>query len=119
MSVERNYYVIAGYDLTDWNTDKYEDWKWTEEGENYTYNQVKGKIQFFDDPMNGTHLYLGYILAEIDMWNSETSMFDVDDIKNKKGQVEAELVKLRELGIISKDPKFIPEYKVIVFEECR
>ena len=34
MSVNRNYYVIAGYDLTEFKTDKFKDWKWTEEGEN-------------------------------------------------------------------------------------
>ena len=34
MSVSRDFYVIAGYDLTGWDTDKLRDWKW-EEGEEY------------------------------------------------------------------------------------
>ena len=28
-----NYYVIAGYDLTKFRMKNYEDWKWTDEGE--------------------------------------------------------------------------------------
>jgi hypothetical protein len=33
MSIDRNFYVIAGYDLDGYKTDKYEDWSLTEEGE--------------------------------------------------------------------------------------
>ena len=36
MSVSRDFYVIAGYDLTGWDTDKLRDWKW-EDGEEYIY----------------------------------------------------------------------------------
>lgn len=45
MSVDRNYYVIAGYDLTGMETDKFDDWKWSEDGEKYTCYHRKGKIQ--------------------------------------------------------------------------
>lgn len=55
MSVERNYYVIGGYDLTGFKTEKYDDWRWTEQGEEYTCSQINGEIQLFDDPMNGSH----------------------------------------------------------------
>ena len=44
MSVSRDFYVIAGYDLTGWDTDKLRDWKW-EEGEEYICNHSKGNIQ--------------------------------------------------------------------------
>ena len=27
MSINKNYYAIAGYDLTGWQTDKYDEWK--------------------------------------------------------------------------------------------
>lgn len=118
MSIVSNYYVIAGYDLTDMKTDKFCDWKWTDEGEKYTCNQAKGNIQLFDDPMSGCHLYLGHILASGDSYGYQTSKFKVDDINGIYGDVKAELVKLIEMGLITKDPKFIPEYQIIVFEEC-
>lgn len=116
MSISRNYYVIAGYDLTGMKTDKFDDWKWTDEGEKYTCNQIKGKIQFFDDPMSGSHLYFGYILADGDMYEYETSKFKAEDINNARDDVKNELSKLVNMGLIN--PKFILEYQVIAFEEC-
>ena len=118
MSIDKNYYVIAGYDLTGWETDKYEDWKWTEEGAAYICNHTKNHIQLFDDPMSGEHLYLGYILASGDEYYFKTTKFDTETISQVQGHVESELVKLIDLGVISKDPKFKPVYQVIVFEEC-
>lgn len=119
MSMERSYYVIAGYDLTGYETDKFKDWKWSEEGEDYINNQSKGEIQFFDDPMSGSCLYFGYVLADGDEYSFNTEMFDVSDIEKCSGKVKSELVKLQEMGIITKDPHFKPVFKVIVFEECR
>lgn len=118
MSVTSNYYVIAGYDLTGWETDKYNDWKWDDEGEEYLCNQIKGRIQLFDDPMSGCHLYFGYILAKGYQYDFETTKFDADIINQVKDNVKGELDKLIELGVISADPKFNPKYQVIVFEEC-
>lgn len=46
MSMESHYYVIAGYDLTDCETDKFKDWKWTEEGEDYINNQCKECLRY-------------------------------------------------------------------------
>ena len=119
MSMERNYYVIAGYDLTNYETDKFNDWKWTEEGENYTCNQGKGEIQFFDDPMSGSYLYFGYVLASGDEYSFDTTSFEISDIEKCSGKVQAELTKLQEIGVITKDPNFKPVFKIIVFEECR
>ena len=119
MSMESNYYVIAGYDLTNYKTDKYNDWKWTEEGETYTDYQVKGEIQLFDDPMSGSYLYLGYVLADGDEYSFETTLFEVSDIEKCSGKVKAELIKLQEVGVITKEPHFNPTFKIIVFEECR
>lgn len=118
MSVNKNYYVIAGYDLTGWDTDKFKDWKWTDEGERYTCYQTKGEIQLFDDPMCGEHLYLGYVLASGDEYEFETTVFDLADVEAKFGTVRSEFTKLQEIGVISKDPQFKPEIKIIAFEEC-
>ena len=117
MSISREYYVIAGYDLTGWDNDKFEDWKW-DDGEEYFCNQIKGNIQLFDDPMSGDYLYLGYVLARLDMYEAETTKFDIDIVNQVKENVEGVLIKLIDLGVISKDPKFKPKYQVIVFEEC-
>lgn len=118
MSVDRNYYLINGYDLTSMDCDKLKDWKWTDEGEDYFCYQRKGKIQLFDDPMSGSHLYLGYILATGDQYGFETVKIDSEEVIRSNGYVKAELVKLQELGIITKDPKFIPKLGLIMFEEC-
>lgn len=82
MSMESHYYVIAGYDLTVNETDKFMNWKWSDEGEDYICNQCKGEIQFFDDPMSSSHLYFGYVLAAGDEYSFDTEMFDVLILKN-------------------------------------
>ena len=118
MSITKNYYVIAGYDLTGWDNDKFDDWKWTDDGEKYFCNQTENHIQLFDDPMSSKHLYLGFILANGDEYDFKTFKFDTETINQVQGYVKSELVKLIDLGVISKDPKFKPRYQVIVFEEC-
>lgn len=118
MSMNKHYYVIAGYDLTGFETDDYRDWKWTDEGEKYLCYQGKGKIQLFDDPMSHSHLYLGYILVSGDEWEFETTKFDVPDIANAWDSVTSELIKLIGLGVITCDPKNKPIYQIIAFEEC-
>lgn len=118
MSMVKNYYVIAGYDLTGWDTDKFDDWKWTDDGEKYMCYQSKGHIQFFDDPMSGSHLYFGYVLANGDEYDFETTKFNVNDINGVFGDVKSELIKLIELGVISMSPQLKPEYQIITFEEC-
>ena len=118
MSMNKNYYVIAGYDLTGWDTDKYEDWKWTDEGEKYHCNQTKNHIQLFDDPMSSVHLYLGFVLADNDEYDFETYKLDMEVVNQVYGYIKTELTKLIDLGVISSDPKLNPKYEVIVFEEC-
>lgn len=119
MSVSRCFYVIAGYDLTGYDTDKLRDWKW-EDGEEYMCYHSKGKIQLFDDPMSGNYLYFGYVLACNEMYEEDdVSKFKVDDITKVYGEVKSELIKLQELGVITKDHKFVQEYQIISFVECR
>ena len=119
MSVEKNYYVIVGYDLTKYVTPKYEDWRWTPEGEEYTNQHTKGNIQIFDDPMYSGYLYLGYILAAGDEYYFETSrmsplMLLFSDIKSA---VDEQMHELIELGILDLKGKSV-DYQMIVFEEC-
>ena len=61
MSMEKSTYVILGYDLTNHKTEKYDEWKWSKEWEDYTCNQINGEIQLFDDCED--KLFLGYIFA--------------------------------------------------------
>ena len=115
MSVESKYYAIVGYDLTGYETDKFKDWKWTDEGEKYTCNQVKDRIQIFHDPMSGMHLYLGYILGGGDQYETETTKINLKDINDKVGLVFDELVKLQDLGVIKKNLQ--EKCQFIMFEE--
>ena len=118
MSIEKSYYAIAGYDLTGCDTDKYDDWRWTDEGEEYCFNKTKGNIQILDDPMGSNYIQFGYILGKGDQWEFDPIKFDIDDICRMKEQVREELMKLIELGIFDIDINYLPKYQVIVFEEC-
>ena len=69
--------------------------------------------------MSGSYLYFGYVLVAGNEYSFDTEMFEVSDIEKCHGKVKAELVKLQELGMITKDPHFKPVFKIIVFEECR
>lgn len=119
MSVDKNYYVIGGYDLTDFNTDKYSDWQYTEQREEYTCHQTNGKIQLFDDPMDGSYLYLGYIFASGDEYDFDTVCFSISDVENHRKDVEIELLKLVEVGVIRKEALIHSSFNLIVFEEYR
>lgn len=119
MSIYKNYYVIAGYDLTEAVTDKYEDWKWTDEGEQYLCNQVNGRVQLFDDPMSDGYLYLGYVIASGDEYDFKTQTFNpwhVTDLKRDVDKVADELIKYE---IIDCEKSKYIKFRIIVFEECR
>lgn len=118
MSMNKNYYVIAGCDLTRYRTDSYKKWKWTDEGERMTCNQSKGHIQFFDDPMDGYHLYLGSVLASGDEYDFPTVKINMKEVERLKPYVFNKIEQLVIDGVLpgtllSEDIK----YEVIVFEE--
>lgn len=118
MSIKKTTYVIAGYDLTNYVNDKYKDWRWTDEGESYTCNKIKGNIQLFDDPMNGDSLYLGYIFTKNDEYcDFYTEMIDPEKISKVMSDVVYKLLDLESKGIISKCPKLQLDYKIIIFDE--
>lgn len=119
MSVDKNYYAIAGCDLTGYATDNYEDWQWTDEGEDYRYHQNKGRIQLFDDPMSGEHLYFGYILVTGDEYYFKTEKINISEVDRQRENVYQELVHLTDIGVINKKILDVdPPYQIIAFEEC-
>lgn len=118
MSVDRNYYLIAGYDLTAYKTEAYDDWRWTDDGERYTSYQRKGCLQLFDDPMSGDYLYLGYILAAGDEYDFKTTKVNITDVEAARSDVVAAVRYLKEIGIISESFDEADAYGLIMFEEC-
>ena len=118
MSVDRNYYVIAGFDLTNYKTDEYDDWRWTDEAEKYTCNQRKGEIQLFDDPMGGYHLYFGYVLAAGDEYDFKTTKFSISLPQSVALTVGDELLALQHAGAIKNTAFSECLYEIILFEEC-
>ncbi len=121
MSVIQSCYVIVGIDLTGFQTDKYNEWKWTDEGEKITCYQSNGKIQLFDDPMNGEFLYLGYIFAAGDQYEFETVKVNLEEIEKQRPYVMEELKQLVSMGVISEDiyESDSIKYELIVFDEYR
>ena len=118
MSVDSRHYLIYGYNLTGMDTDKFEDWKWSDEGEEYTSDQIPGKVQIFYDPMSGCHLYLGHIFASVCAFEGDSVKINDDDIATAKATVPGHLRYLQEIGVITKDPHFNPKLEMILFEEC-
>lgn len=115
MSFCKNYYVITGFDLTAYKTEKFEEWKWTDEGERYLYFHHKGKIQLFD--VDG-ELYLGYIIGHGNQYDFKTVMFDTDFPKFLEIDVFCKLRELVSMCVIEEKALERSHYKVIVFEEC-
>ena len=115
MSFSQNFYVIAGYELTKHKMEKYNDWKWEDEGESYICYQRTGKIQLFDGAEEGNHFYLGYIFASGDDSVFDEVSIELSEIQKLKDSVDKELEYLQSIGIISDNIN--EEFKVIVFSE--
>lgn len=119
MSIDVNVYVIAGYDLTDHKTDKYNDFMFTQEWENLVDYQRKGKIQLFDDPMSENYLRLGYIYGDFDDMCIDTChKIKVEDFDKHVAEVTKVRDHLIDIGVVSKNAYDAP-YEVIVFNEFR
>lgn len=129
MSINKKYYVIAGYDLTSLKTEKYKDWKWTDDGSYFTSYQTTGRIQLFDDPMDNMHLYLGYILACGDEYEFDTKKINLNEVARQEPYVREKLRQLIDNHVINniisnnnvtydifKENKL--PYEIIIFEEC-
>ena len=118
--------MILGYDLTNHETEKYDEWQWSEEWEEYTCSQINGEIQLFDDC--GDKLFLGYVFAmsgeyehidpiQYSIHNfDEVEDYDFDEIEDK---VLEKFSRLQEIGVIEGGDKFAPDYKLIIFDVFR
>lgn len=118
MSLFKNYYIIAGYDLSAYKTDKYEDWKWTDEGEQYICRQSKGHIQLFDDPCNGEHFYFGYVFMAGDQYEFNTTKINVNEFLRQHPYVLSKLRYLVDIDVIDKGALDNLDYEMFAFEEC-
>ena len=118
MSLDKNYFVIAGFDIKHYVTDEFDNWICTEESEKYHHFQSIGNIQLFDDPVSGDHLYFGWILATGDEYYLEDTKIEIRDLSGIGIEVSTELKKLFDQGIIKDYYNLIDNYQIIVFEEC-
>lgn len=121
MSMETEYFVIAGYDLTGKETEAFEDWRWTAAGDSYCCNQRVGYVQLFEDPACGNHLFLGYILACGDQFHMPTTKLDSENINDTAyTPVSAELLNLvYKHKVIDESALHQPQFQIIIFEEAR
>jgi SAM-dependent methyltransferase len=119
MSVDRNYYVIAGYDLTKYMTDDAREWIYeTDEGENLRCYHRPGNIQLFDDLDRNRYLYVGYILAGGDEYDFPTTKFDIVQVEQQMVNVDRVVDRLQEVGVIDCDVHTGGlTYEMIAFEE--
>ena len=83
-----------------------------EEGEEFKFD---GYVDIYF--IKNGYLYFGYILAEGEVYEFETTKFDVENINQAKIKVQDELIKLIELGVIQEDSYIKRDCHVIAFEE--
>ena len=114
MGVNKNVYVILGYDLVKCRKELLkDDFIRSDRGEELTCYQIAGKIQLFYDSMSENYLYLGYVLGNIEDGYEDamikTTMMDFAERKEDVDKVLYELLgKMEEL-----------EFQHIVFTEYR
>lgn len=115
MSMERNDYVIVGYDLTGLRESLMtEEWLDNPDNEQYFCKQRKGEIQLFDDPSSSGHLYFGYIINTNDEYEENESRTTIEALQRQKQYVDT---KLAQMGF--KLPEKELPYQVISFAEYR
>ena len=118
MSIETQYYTIIGYDLTNYKTEKYQDWRFSAEGSKFTNYHNQGFIQFFDDPMNEEYLYFGYILGCGDQYDFKTQKVDPMEVYLRRAEIDVLLSYFQSIGIINFNQYLKLPCQIIIFEEC-
>lgn len=118
MSMERNDYVIIGYDLTEYRHTFYDKWAENEENkEKWEFNQVKGEIQLFSDPSSSGHLFFGYIVSARNEWDEDiVSEISIEDMRRIKPYVDN---KMLQAGFDLEKIGSSLLYKVYCFTEYR
>ena len=102
MSMWRYDFVIYGFDLSDIKNSLNEWFHNTPEGE-ACYDQLLseevGKWSLFDDPADGNHFYLGYVLGKCIEYDGFTSpiIFDPYDLVHSVPNYHGIPVELREM----------------------
>lgn len=93
MSVNKNTYIVYGYDLSNrYGEIMTEELRWSQQYEEMTCNQRDGEIQLFDDPMYGEHLYVGFIVGEMGDNNGDDCIkIDADNTSAMKDAVDNQL----------------------------
>lgn len=113
MSAQRTDYIVFGYDFSKVRDEILIGNELSEETKKFFQDFKIGNIKFFDDPMNGNHLFFGFIESIIcEDEDLETISFSVGDIERQRAYVNNSLMRC-ELTI--PEGKF--PYKVISFSE--
>lgn len=119
MSVSEEVFLIVGCDIKDCVTDKFKDWRWSDEGEEYECNAVNGNIQIIDDGMCGNYTYIGYIVANIkDHYSLIKEEIDVVNFDLHKKDVTNDIKHLADIGVLDKDKINDLEIEMILFVHC-
>lgn len=115
MSNSYNYVTIIGYNLTDLTTEKYQDWQWTDEWEDYTFYQSVGQIQIFDDGVSSDEtIYFGYIVSNNEVYDYSTEELELEKINDIVDSIKQKLFELIDTGVFSEDAKHLTQ-KIISF----
>lgn len=109
-----NVFVISGFDISDCDIEKYNEWRWSSEWETYCYQQEKGNIQLFEDKY-GHPLYFGYIWADDKFNTLSKCSFVVEEVNDVYRKIVESLSKLIQLGIVDKDITYKEKYQIIPF----
>lgn len=117
MSVYSQIFLIIGCDVKDFVTEKYKEWRDSEEGERYTEYQTEEEMQFIEDGMCGMYNYFGYIISNIEDFYGECTKELSNDVFNKRDDIIAELRKLVDIGVLKEDV-LNEEMKLILFNHC-
>lgn len=115
MSNSYNYITIIGYNLTNFTTEKYQYWKWTDEWEDYTCYQSVGQIQIFDTGASSDEtIYFGYIVSNNEVYDYSTEELELEKINDIVESIKHELFELIDTGVVSEDAKYLNP-KIISF----
>ena len=115
MSIDRDIYVVAGYDLTRYKTDEFKDWRWSDDGERLMCGRSDMKVWLIED-CKGTKLHLGHIFAKGDDYGLKEADFTTDDVIAAKDGVDKELNDLIKAGVVNLG-KDKPQYKIFVIDK--